>query len=228
MCTEQLDSAVDALCPAIWGNMQSLSKTIHSEEKLWEELVCCILSSQVKYELSQVVTQNLKRNGLLDITIDNFFYEYSLRIVLKEPVNLENRFVKYRFPNSKAKQIASAWEKIYGSGSCIRKIIESCDNPKELRLKLTNIVSGLGMKQASMYLRNISNSYELAVIDTHVLNYMKLLGISKYIPSSISKTQYLNQENILIKYAENFGYPVGCVDHAIWIVMRVAKKDGYV
>lgn len=224
---ENINYAVGALCPDIWNNIQATSVIDYSENNLWEELVCCILSSQVRYELSQVVTQNLKQNSLLDITINDPFFEYSLKLILKEPVRLENRLVKYRFPGTKSKQIATAWKNIYGSGYSIREIIESCDNPKELRSKLTNIVSGLGMKQASMYLRNISNSFELAVIDTHVLRYMHLLGILKNIPPSISKTQYLIKENILIKYAKNFGYPVGCVDYAIWIVMRVAKKDGY-
>jgi N-glycosylase/DNA lyase len=224
---KNLNSAISALCPEIWENIQSISSIDYTESNLWEELVCCILSSQVKYEVSQVVTQNLKQNGLLDIAIDDPFFEYSLKLVLKEPVKLKNRFVKYRFPNAKAKQIAVAWKNIYGHGSSIREVIQCSDNSKDLRLKLTDIVSGLGMKQASMYLRNISNSFELAVIDTHVLRYMYLLGILKNIPPSISKTQYLLKENILINYAQKFGYPVGCVDYAIWIVMRVAKKDGY-
>ncbi len=225
--TEQLDSAVSALCPEIWNNMQSISETDYSESKLWEELVCCVLSSQVKFELSQAVTRNIRRNGLLDLKVFDSSYEDRLREILRSPVMVDGRAVKYRFPNAKARQIAAARENIYGSGISLREILDGYSEPSELRTALINLVPGLGMKQASMYLRNVSNSFELAVIDVHVLRYMNVLDLVKKVPPTISKTQYLVKENMLTKYAKKFGYPVGCVDYAIWIVMRVARKDGY-
>ena len=227
ICTEQLDSAIGALCPEIWSNMQSVSETEHSEEKLWEELVCCVLSSQVKFELSQAVTQNLKRNGFLDLEVLDYSYEDQLGEVLMSPVIVDGRSIKYRFPNSKAKQIATARQNIYGNGMSLREILYKDSESSELRATLVKLVPGLGMKQASMYLRNVSNSFELAVIDSHVLKYMNVMDLVKKVPSTISKAQYLVKENMLIKYAEKFDYPVGCVDYAIWIVMRVASKDGY-
>jgi N-glycosylase/DNA lyase len=227
ICTEQLDSAIGALCPEIWSNMQSVSETEHSEEKLWEELVCCVLSSQVKFELSQVVTQNLKRNGLLDLEVLDYSYEDQLGEVLRSPVIVDGHSIKYRFPNSKAKQIATARQNIYGNGMSLREILYKYSESSELRATLVKLVPGLGMKQASMYLRNVSNSFELAVIDSHVLKYMNVMDLVEKVPSTISKAQYLVKENKLTKYAEKFDYPVGCVDYAIWIVMRVARKDGY-
>ena len=227
ICTEQLDSAIGALCPEIWSNMQSVSETEHSEEKLWEELVCCVLSSQVKFELSQAVTQNLKRNGLLDLEVLDYSYEDQLGEVLRSPVIVDGHSIKYRFPNSKAKQIAAARQNIYGNGMSLREILYKYSESSELRATLVKLVPGLGMKQASMYLRNVSNSFELAVIDSHVLKYMNVMDLVEKVPSTISKAQYLVKENKLTKYAEKFDYPVGCVDYAIWIVMRVARKDGY-
>ena len=227
ICTEQLDSAIGALCPEIWSNMQSVSETEHSEEKLWEELVCCVLSSQVKFELSQAVTQNLKRNGLLDLEVLDYSYEDQLGEVLRSPVIVDGHSIKYRFPNSKAKQIATARQNIYGNGMSLREILYKYSESSELRATLVKLVPGLGMKQASMYLRNVSNSFELAVIDSHVLKYMNVMDLVEKVPSTISKAQYLVKENKLTKYAEKFDYPVGCVDYAIWIVMRVARKDGY-
>ena len=227
VCIEQLDSAIGALCPEIWGNMQSVSEAEHSEEKLWEELVCCVLSSQVKFELSQAVTQYLKCKGLLNIEVLDYPYEERLGDFLRSPVMVDGHSIKYRFPNSKAKQIAAARENIYGSGTSLREMLGKYSEPSELRTALVKFVPGLGMKQASMYLRNVSNSFELAVIDSHVLKYMNAMDLVKKVPSTISQAQYLVKENMLTKYAEKFGYPVGCVDYAIWIVMRVARKDGY-
>ncbi len=227
ICTEQIDSTIGVLCPDIWGSMQSVSDTEYSEEKLWEELVCCVLSSQIKFEVSQAVTQSLKHNGLLDLGTLGYLYEDRLRECLKSPVMVDSHSVRYRFPNIKAQQIAGARENIYGSGISLREMMGKYSESSELRAALVKLVPGLGMKQASMYLRNVSNSFELAVIDSHVLKYMNAMNLVEKIPSTISKAQYLVKENILTKYAEKFGYPVGCVDYAIWIVMRVARKGGY-
>lgn len=166
ICTKTLDSAVSSLCPEIWY-MQSNTKIDSSENKLWEELVCCILSSQVKFELSQAVTENIKRNGLLDL---KKFDSYGVRLgkILNTPVMINNRPVKYRFPNTKAKQIATARDNIYGNNISLRGMLDKYSEPSKLRVALVNLVPGLGMKQASMYLRNISHSFELAVIDAHV------------------------------------------------------------
>ena len=227
VCAEQLDSAIGSLCPEIWDNMQSASVAARSEEKLWEELVCCVLSSQVKFELSQEVTQNLKRNGLLNLEPLDYLYEEKLGDSLKSPVMVGGRPIKYRFPNTKAQQIASARENIYGSGISLMGMLENKSDPSDLRTILVKLVPGLGMKQASMFLRNVSNSFELAVIDSHVLRYMSVINLIKKVPPSISKSRYLVKENMLTQYAKKFGYPVGCVDYAIWIVMRVARRDGY-
>jgi len=101
ICAEQLDSTIRALCPEIWGNMQSISEIEHSEEKLWEELVCCILSSQVKFELSQAVTQHLKLNNFLSLDVLDDSYEERLREFLRSPVTMDGRSIKYRFPKYK-------------------------------------------------------------------------------------------------------------------------------
>ena len=186
-----------------------------------------MLSSQIKFEVSQAVTQSLKHNGLLDLGTLGYLYEDRLRECLKSPVMVDSHSVRYRFPNIKAQQIAGARENIYGSGISLREMMGKYSESSELRAALVKLVPGLGMKQASMYLRNVSNSFELAVIDSHVLKYMNAMNLVEKIPSTISKAQYLVKENILTKYAEKFGYPVGCVDYAIWIVMRVARKGGY-
>ncbi|MFK5947688.1 MAG: hypothetical protein QM500_02820 [Methylococcales bacterium] len=227
ICVEKLDSAISALCPEIWGNMQSVSDVDHSEETLWEELVCCVLSSQVKFELSQAVTQNLKHNGFLKLETLDSSYEERLGVLLRSPVMVDGRLIKYRFPNVKAKQITAARKNIYGNGGSLREMRSKYSETTELRTALVDLVPGLGMKQASMYLRNVSNSFELAVIDSHILKYMNILNLIRKVPSTISKAQYLAKENMLTKHTEKFGYPVGCVDYAIWIVMRVASKDGH-
>lgn len=220
-----LNSAINILCPDIWQNMQDRVKLKLSENELWEELVCCILSSQVKYEVSTAFTKKLKKSYLLNYKIINQSYENTIRKALGSPINADGHTVKYRFPNIKARQIVNAWNNIYGSGTTLTRMLKKYTDPSTIRLALINLVPGLGMKQASMYLRNISYSFDLAVIDSHVLKYMVLMKMLNIIPKNINRSQYLMKEIKLIEHANLFGYPVGCVDLAIWVVMRVISKD---
>jgi len=223
--TSRLNSAVSALCPEIWSNISSTNQFEFTEKLLWEELVCCILSSQVKFETSQLFTKSLKKKGLLNPKLDCDKFETKVKGVLTTPVKMNKKQIKYRFPNIKAKQINMAKENIYGMGITIKNIFNEYTDPENLRSHLVSLIPGLGMKQASMYLRNTANSYNLAVIDSHVLRYMNVIELVENIPSTINKSQYLNKEKLLSNHAKGFGYPVGCVDFAIWIVMRVAQKD---
>ncbi len=59
----------------------------------------------------------------------------------------------------------------------------------------------------------------------HVLNYMSKLGIysgTKLFISSLK--QYYKHEDVLQKHAYDLSCPVGLLDWAIWIVMRVANQ----
>ena len=76
-----------------------------------------------------------------------------------------------------------------------------------------------------MFLRNVGVSYDLAILDRHVLNYMSALGI--YAGSNLSigcLTRYRQYEVVLRDHAEDLDCPVGLLDWAIWIVMRVASR----
>ncbi len=76
-------------------------------------------------------------------------------------------------------------------------------------------------------LRNVGLSYDLAILDTHVLNFMEikeLLSNPKRHLGTIRK--YENAEQILIKYAKEVGFRVGCLDLAIWVTMKAARELG--
>jgi N-glycosylase/DNA lyase len=85
---------------------------------------------------------------------------------------------------------------------------------------------GIGPKQASLFLRNIGFTEELAIFDTHLLRFMSLFGLFDQDIRPISSLRnYENLENHLRDYAKSAGYSLGCVDQAIWIVMRVYLRE---
>jgi N-glycosylase/DNA lyase len=97
--------------------------------------------------------------------------------------------------------------------------------PKTIRRQLVNDIPGLGPKQASMFLRNIGRTFELAILDTHVLSFMEM---QKLIPRGklgvATMRAYERIEECMIKYAKRLGYAPGYLDFAIWATMKAARE----
>jgi len=85
-----------------------------------------------------------------------------------------------------------------------------------------SLVCGFGPKQTSMFLRNVSSSYSLAILDRHALRFMNMVGLVSEQEMSMSSTlpRYEAIEGRFGRYAVDIGYPTGYVDWAVWIVMR--------
>ena len=61
-----------------------------------------------------------------------------------------------------------------------------------------------------MFLRNSGVSYDLAILDRHVLDYMVALSIqSELEPFKSNLAQYCRYEERLRSYANKIGFPVG-------------------
>ena len=76
-----------------------------------------------------------------------------------------------------------------------------------------------------MFLRNIYHSFDLAIIDRHVLDYMKVMDLYDDQNGSISSLRnYQKHEAVMSAHASEMGVKVGLLDWAIWIVMRVLKS----
>lgn len=192
-----------------------------SERSLWREMVCCILSSQVPYSMAVAAARRIDVDGILcgSRIADRGSIEGRIFGILATPLDLENGPRRYRFPRIRAFQIGGAWAAFRDQR--ISDFVESSDDSEHLRLQLVNLVPGLGPKQASMFLRNIGLTYELAVLDRHVLRYMSAVGLANNCPKAIvSLSGYRRCEANLRVHADDLGYPVGIVDWAIWIVMK--------
>jgi N-glycosylase/DNA lyase len=85
--------------------------------------------------------------------------------------------------------------------------------------------SGLGPKQASMFLRNVGYYGDFAVLDKHVIDYMKIMGLTYDLGNNFSSmTSYQLIENKLKSYAETYNISLLHLDLAIWTTMRSLKS----
>lgn len=218
-------NAVSAICPDIEDRVLRSSNPFN-ERQLWWELSACILSSQVPYSLAVAAADVIDQEGLLyDVRQMSETLPQRLVKVLSEPIMVKGRPRKYRFPVARAQYLATTHTIIKAQQCSLREFVDSFQEVSEARNWFVKYTPGLGPKQASMFLRNAGVSYDLAILDRHVLNYMSKLCLfsgAKLIVTGFA--QYIKYEEILRKHAEELNSPVGILDWAIWIVMRVANR----
>lgn len=202
-----------------------------SEEQLWYELVSCILGSRVRYETAKECTNHLKDEGLLTIpklltsseTVGVYLIE-ELNKPLYSPYR-NGKGSRYPYPKSKSQYIIKTGLEIYKNGfTSVKHILKTSRDENMAREKLVKICTGIGPKQASLFLRNIGYSENLAILDTHVIHYMDLLGMRDRKTRINTMNEYSKHENILLFYADSLNKTLATMDIAIWVVMRVIQK----
>jgi N-glycosylase/DNA lyase len=115
---------------------------------------------------------------------------------------------------------------LYAQGETIRSLLATAQEVCEARRLLASEVSGFGPKQASLFLRNIGYAADVAVLDVHVLTYMHWAGLTTAEVKSVRTVrQYETLERTFIDHACSAGFPPGRFDIAVWVVVRVAKKE---
>lgn len=219
-----LERAVAAICPDIEFRVASARRKVE-ERDLWWELSSCILSSQVPYALAIAAANTLDRAGLmLELIHDSAALAPRITSLLRNEVVVEGRQRAYRFPAIRGRQLAEARGCITRSGGSLNTLLQGLGSPEEARGWLVTHISGVGPKQASMFLRNIGFSYDLAVLDRHVVRYMCAVGIESNARAAGGFELYRRREVKLAVHARRLGFPVGLFDWAIWIVMRAARQ----
>ena len=196
------------------------------EEFLWRELSCCILSSQVKYELARSVAVAIDTKMPLSSTHGSWeAVADDLLTVLNGTFYITGRPRRYRFPATKSQQIAQTWAAICSQSETLTKFLTEFGDVISLREWMVRHAPGLGPKQSSMFLRNAGLTLDLAILDRHVLRYMEAIELlNEGEHHTATFRDYRRTEGLLRRHADELGYRVGLLDWAIWIVMRVARS----
>ncbi len=84
--------------------------------------------------------------------------------------------------------------------------------------------NGIGMKEASHFLRNIGYGGGLAIIDRHILRCMQELDvIEKRYNSVRSDSDYIKLEELISEFSSNIGLPLEEMDLLLW-----SARTGYI
>ncbi|MFW9936805.1 MAG: N-glycosylase/DNA lyase [Candidatus Thorarchaeota archaeon] len=117
----------------------------------------------------------------------------------------------YRFPNVRSKFIIEARET---KQEIEHKIKSQEIHDKELRNWLVKNIKGLGLKEASHFLRNIGFK-NCAIIDFHIVDILvKHRLVDK--PKTMTKKKYLDIENVLNNLGKSLDLNMAELDLYLW------------
>lgn len=221
---QQVKQAVVALCPEVAEDYRTGDRSGPDDRTLWRLFMNCLLSSQVPYELAYAAAQEIDEAGvLMSAPLEAIIAD--VRAVLSRPISVDGRLRRYRFHNTKAAQLARSWVAVQAAGG-LGPLVGGFQDDHAARRWFIRNAPGLGPKQASMFLRDIGYSHDLAVLDRHTLDYMVLAGLCPAGPRFVSSlSRYLELEERLRDHAKSLGHSLGHLDRAIWVVMRVRTRE---
>ena len=228
-----IETAIREVCCALdEKGYQTPSWARMTEDNLWRELVACILGSRVRFEIAHSAVERMEMMGLLcQSRRSSHFDQYErdvMRALAGESFTRDGVGPQCRYPffRVRANQIRRAAERLYGDRRSIREFLDDARDVREARRRLASEVSGLGPKQASLFLRNIGYAAHVAVLDIHVLTYMSWIGLTDTPVKSVSSVrEYETLEDAFIGHSCSLGYAPDRFDLAVWVVVKVAKEE---
>ncbi len=215
-----------ALCEDVAARLRGCTASDLDERACRKELIGCILASQVTSRSAELWTAAFEHAGLLE---DRWWrprggtgFAALVGRVLTGMHHASRDLGRYRFFRTKASQIVAAREVV--SARTLKAYLSEGD-ALAIRRRLVREIPGLGPKQASMLIRNLGISFDLAVLDGHVVAFMhetQLPAVSTGRKARLAGYEEL--EAVFRMYAERNGVTLGCLDWAIWLTMKASRE----
>ncbi len=172
----------------------------YNKLQLDEFMIFCIIDTAVSYEMVCKTFDALKKNKMTK--------RKDIMRWREDMIEQTLRSAGYRFPKQHAKRI-----KDFG--------YSMIDLKKATRKELVENINGIGMKLASMFLRN-TRGHEYAVIDVHTDRWIQRnfdFSDEKY-----KKMKYEEKEKWFIKAADFLGKTPMDLDLEIWQENRIGNR----
>lgn len=133
--------------------------------------------------------------------------------ILRTPINLNGKKIKYRYPKMKSEYIGEAIPQI-------SELAKANISPSKLRDELVKI-RGIGLKTASWIIRNHFGSTSVAVVDIHLLRAGIIAGFLK--KEWKPEKDYHLIENAYLEFCNKFNLSPGGFDLLLWNQMRLRR-----
>lgn len=200
-------------CPAYWAIRcrweGGASGFLSRGQSLPEEVGFCILGGfGVRYEVNAAAFEMLRRHGAFDLDSDLTVADVGR--LLKEPLDVDGRAIRYRFPNQRARRLFDMRVRLRGMKASGVSALDLRD--------VLQTIDGVGPKTASWIVRNILDSDEVAILDVHILRACRLMGV---FPERVALPRdYVGLEKTFLAFASALGVRPSVLDSVMWTEMR--------
>ena len=174
---------------------------INQKEQIFYELCFCLLTPQSNAKRCDQAITLLKEQNLYikNLKID------AIREILKTRTRFHNNKGKYVY------DLKGIFENLWNQFDLINKQ----GNPYEIREWLIKNIKGLGLKEASHFLRNIGFR-NIAILDRHILKNLAKLNVIPEVPKGLTKNKYLLIEKNFNEFSKQIGIHMDKLDLYFW------------
>lgn len=165
---------------------------------LMTELAFCISTANSSALAGLRFQKSLERLNPKDLSVEDFE-----RLLRSAGVRFAKRKAEYVFKALQNFRIVEKALKLKSS---------------EGRTFLVKNIGGLGYKEASHFLRNVGRK-DVAIVDRHILRWLKENGYLEEIPKSVSARSYEKIERTLKKIAKEEDKSLAELDLVLWFEM---------
>jgi len=173
-----------------------------SDGRVFVELAFCLCTPQSRATTCWEIVSSLMRNDLLFKGNED---------------QIRTFLTAVRFGDNKARYIVKARRFFTEDGDLnIKKRILSFNGVFRLRDWLVEEISGIGMKEASHFLRNVGLGKDIAILDRHILKNLKEYDVIDEIPKSLTRKVYIAIEDKMKEFSNRINIPMGELDLLFW------------
>lgn len=209
---QELRKELDKRKKEIQNRLREFKENWQGNEKIFSELAFCLCTPQSNAKKCDAAVRKMRDKKCL--LKGN---ESEIKKCLKPRV---------RFHNNKTKNILRAREFFSENSELkIRKKLKEQGievDHRKVREWLVKNVRGLGLKEASHFLRNIGFYENIAILDRHILRNLKGLGIIEKLPASLNKEKYYSIEKKLLRFCKQHRLKPEEFDLVLW-----ARETGF-
>jgi len=168
-----------------------------SSNELFKELCFCFMTANFSAH-GGIKIQNAINDGFLTLSGEHLAQKLSE--------------LGHRFPNARAKYVVEARP----HKDTLKQTLDEIQDELLTREWIVNNIKGLGMKEASHFLRNIGYK-KLAIIDFHIIDLLaKHDLIEKPKNKSLTPKKYIEIENVLNELSKLTNLNLGELDLYLW------------
>lgn len=179
------------------------------EERIFQELIFVILTSQTEAEKAWEAAQYLENEGLL---LEGTAAEIE-ETLADNGVQYEKDKAKYIVENRRS--LSQPTLRNPEKSLKLKSQIEGKE-PEKVREWLVKSIKGLSWKGASHFLRNIGYGENFAIISGHIVRKMHQLGLIDEPELPENKEEYLKYEEALRKFSKEVDIPLEELDLVLW------------